>query len=74
MVFKFSYFNKVFSGTNLLELFFYHNCFVIYLWYCTELKKSMNSNVYDENIADASLKLLRFTNLTLINQNKHIDI
>ena len=30
------------------------NCFVIYLWYCTELKKSIGNGVYDENIADHS--------------------
>jgi hypothetical protein len=69
IVFKYSYFNKIFSGTNLLELFFYHNCFVIFLYYCNELKKSLDTNVFDDKIANASINLLKFTNSKLTNNN-----
>ena len=58
ILFKFSYFNKVFTGSNPLELYFYHNCFVIYLYLCNKIKLSLHATVFDKTIANAAAESL----------------
>jgi len=68
-IFKFSYINKIFSGIDVLDLFFYHNCFLIFLYYCNKTKESLNVNVFDSKNAFSSLKMLQFTNSFILSNN-----
>lgn len=67
IVFKYSYFNKVYDGSNPLELYFYHNCLIIYLFICNKIKLSLNTNVFDKNIANVALESIKTMILFLKN-------
>lgn len=58
IIFKFSYFNKIYNGSNPLELYFYHNCFIIYLFLCNKAKLSLNTTVFDKTVANVAFELL----------------
>lgn len=69
LLFKYSYFCKIFNGISLCNLYFYHNCFIIYLFFCNELRKSLNLTVFDEIIATSALQLLTSINSNFIVKN-----
>jgi hypothetical protein len=74
LLFKYSYFCKIFNGVTLCNLYFYHNCFIIYLFFCNELRKSLNLTVFDEIIANSALQLLISINSNFIFNNTNLNI
>ena len=74
LLFKYSYFCKIFNGISLCNLYFYHNCFIIYLFFCNELRKSLNLTVFDEIIAKSALQLLTSINSNFIVKNTDSNV
>jgi hypothetical protein len=75
ILFKYSYFNKIFDGSSPFELYFYHNCFIIYLYFCNTIKQSLNSTVFDKTIANSTYDIIKTMTSLMCNnsiQKEHL--
>jgi len=62
ILFKYCYITKTFSGVDINELYYYHNCLIIFLYFCNKNRLTLKKNIFDEQIYDITLDFIKFFN------------